>query len=50
MLCISLVDDETVQDDLEKEFLVYEGIHFLSFLIIRRGHFSSVNKNLTESV
>lgn len=31
MLYITLVDDETVQDDSEKEFLVYEGINFLMF-------------------
>lgn len=29
MLYISLVDDKIVQDDLEKEFLAYEGINFL---------------------
>lgn len=45
MLCISLVDDETVQDDLEKVVLVYEGINFLSFPIIRRDHFSSIKFN-----
>lgn len=31
MFYITLVDDETVQDDSEKEFLVYEGINFLMF-------------------
>lgn len=30
MLCISLVDNETVEDDLDKEVLECEGISFLT--------------------
>ena len=30
MLYIDLVDNETIQDDLEKEFLKYESINFLT--------------------